>query len=41
VLLELFKVVGGKIAGVEAVFVTVPYNMVSPWTGRQPYVVRG
>lgn len=41
VLLELFKIVGGKIAGVEAVFVTVPYNMVSPWTGRQSYVVRG
>lgn len=31
VLLELFKIVGGKIAGVEAVFVTVPYNMVSAW----------
>lgn len=41
VLLELFKIVGGRIAGVEAVFVTVPYNMVSPWTGTQPYVVRG
>lgn len=41
VLLELFKIVGGKIAGVEAVFVTVPYNMVSPWLGKQPYIVRG
>ena len=39
-LLELFKIVDGKIAGVEAVFVTVPYNMVSPWTAPQPYVVR-
>jgi hypothetical protein len=41
VLLELFKIVGGKIAGVEAVFVTVPYNMVSPWLGQQPYIVAG
>jgi len=41
VLLELFKIVGGKIAGVEAVFVTVPYNMVSPWLGKQPYVIDG
>lgn len=41
VLLELFKIVGGKIAGVEAVFVTVPYNMVSPWLGEQPYMVMG
>ena len=31
VLLELFKIVEGKIAGVEAVFVTVPYNMRSAW----------
>lgn len=31
VLLELFKIVEGKIAGVEAVFVTVPYNMPSAW----------
>jgi len=30
-LLELFKIVEGKIAGVEAVFITVPYNMPSPW----------
>jgi hypothetical protein len=30
-LLELFKVVDGKIAGVEAVFVTVPYNMPPAW----------
>ncbi|MCX7676297.1 MAG: hypothetical protein N2Z59_02855 [Alteraurantiacibacter sp.] len=41
VLLEIFKIVGGKIAEVEAVFVTVPYNMVSPWIAPQPYVVRG
>lgn len=32
-LLELFKVIDGKIAGVEAVFITVPYNMPSPWPG--------
>ena len=31
VLLELFKIVDGRIAGVEAVFVTVPYNMPSVW----------
>jgi hypothetical protein len=30
-LLEMFKIVDGKIAGVEAVFVTVPYNMPSAW----------
>lgn len=30
-LLELFKIVDGQIAGVEAVFVTVPYNMPSAW----------
>ena len=30
-LMEMFKITGGKIAGVEAVFVTVPYNMVSAW----------
>jgi hypothetical protein len=41
VLLEMFKIVGGKIAGVEAVFVTVPYNMVSPWVGPQPYIIEG
>ena len=41
VLLELFKIVGGKIAGVEAVFVTVPYNMPSPWIGKQAYIVNG
>ena len=40
VLLELFKIVDGKIAGVEAVFVTVPYNMISPWIAPQPYIVR-
>lgn len=31
VLLELFKIVGDRIAAVEAVFVTVPYNMPSAW----------
>jgi hypothetical protein len=30
-LMEMFKITGGKIAGVEAVFVTVPYNMPSAW----------
>lgn len=41
VLLELFKIEDGQIAEVEAVFVTVPYNMVSPWVARQPYVIEG
>lgn len=40
VLLELFKITDGLIADVEAVFVTVPYNMVSPWVAPQPYIVR-
>ena len=39
-LLELFKIDGGKIAAVEAVFVTVPYNMTSPWIAPQGYIVR-
>lgn len=39
-LLELFKIDDGRIAGVEAVFITVPYNMVSPWVAPQGYVVR-
>jgi hypothetical protein len=30
-LMEMFKITDGKIAGVEAVFVTVPYNMPSAW----------
>jgi hypothetical protein len=30
-LMELFKIVDGKIRQVEAVFITVPYNMPSPW----------
>jgi hypothetical protein len=30
-LLELFKIVDGKIRQVEAVFTDVPYNMPSPW----------
>jgi hypothetical protein len=31
VLLEAFKIRGGKIQQVEAVFITVPYNMSSAW----------
>jgi hypothetical protein len=31
VLLELFKIANGRIRQVEAVFITVPYNMPSPW----------
>ena len=31
VLLEAFKIRGGKIQQIEAVFITVPYNMPSPW----------
>ncbi|HXX19515.1 MAG TPA: hypothetical protein VEJ46_08940 [Candidatus Acidoferrum sp.] len=30
-LLELFKIRGGKIQKIEAVFIGVPYNMPSPW----------
>lgn len=30
-LLELFKIRGGKIQQIEAVFIGVPYNMPSPW----------
>jgi hypothetical protein len=30
-LIELFKIVDGKLRQIEAVFVTVPYNMPSPW----------
>jgi len=30
-LMELFKVVDGKLRQIEAVFVAVPYNMPSPW----------
>lgn len=30
-LMELFKIVDGKLRQIEAVFVTVPYNMPSPW----------
>jgi hypothetical protein len=33
-LFEAFKIVGGKIRQVEAVFFTVPYNMPSPWDQR-------
>jgi hypothetical protein len=34
-LLEAFKIVDGAIAGVEAVFIDVPYHMPSPWVGRE------
>lgn len=34
-LLEAFKIVDDAIAGVEAVFIDVPYHMPSPWTGRE------
>src|SRR5665213_326065 len=33
-LLETFKIRGGKIQQVEAVFTSVPYNMLSPWGRR-------
>lgn len=35
-LLELFRIDDGKIRQVEAVFVTVPYGMPSPWDGNWP-----
>lgn len=31
-LLEAFKIVDGKIRHAEAIFITVPYNMPSPWS---------
>jgi hypothetical protein len=34
-LLEAFKVVDGAIAGIEAVFIDVPYHMPSPWGGGE------
>jgi hypothetical protein len=34
VFLEAFKIVDGKIRQIEAVFLTVPYNMPSPWVAR-------
>ncbi len=34
VLFEAFRIKGGKIQQVEAVFHTVPYNMPSPWVSR-------
>ena len=33
--LETFKIVGGKIRHAEAVFITVPYYMPSPWVRQQ------
>lgn len=30
-LLEMFKIIDGKIRHAEAIFITVPYNMPSPW----------
>jgi hypothetical protein len=35
-LMELFKIVDGKIRQIEAVFITVPYNMPSPWEEATP-----
>jgi hypothetical protein len=35
-LMELFKIVDGKIRQIEAVFITVPYNMPSPWEEPTP-----
>jgi hypothetical protein len=35
-LMELFKIVDGRIRQIEAVFITVPYNMPSPWTKENP-----
>jgi hypothetical protein len=35
-LMELFKIVDGRIRQIEAVFITVPYNMPSPWTMESP-----
>jgi hypothetical protein len=32
--LELFKIVNGRIRQVEATFITVPYNMASPWSAQ-------
>ena len=29
--LEMFKIIGGRIRHAEAIFITVPYNMPSPW----------
>jgi len=34
-LLEAFKIVDNAIAGVEAVFIDVPYHMPSPWVGGE------
>jgi hypothetical protein len=34
-LLEAFKIVDNAIAGVEAVFIDVPYHMPSPWLGGE------
>jgi hypothetical protein len=34
-LLELFKVKAGRITGIEATFIAVPYYMPSPWTPSQ------
>jgi len=32
--LELFKIASGRIRQVESIFITVPYNMPSPWKSR-------
>jgi hypothetical protein len=34
-LMEAFKIVDGAIVQIEAAFITVPYNMHSPWTRRR------
>ena len=34
-LLEAFKITGGSIAAIEAVFIDVPYHMPSPWVGAE------
>jgi hypothetical protein len=35
-LLEMFKIIDGKIRHAEAIFITVPYNMPSPWLQDAP-----
>jgi hypothetical protein len=34
VLFEAFRIDSGRIQQVEAVFISVPYNMPSPWMSR-------
>lgn len=35
-LLETFRIRSGKIQSIEAVFITVPYGMPSPWSTEKP-----